>query len=245
MASYDIAIILLGAFAGGLANGLTGFGTGLTAIPIWLAAVSPVVAAQLAAAGGVAGQLQTLPAIWATIRWRDVAPYILAGLLGVPVGVALLPHVSIRAFKLGIGVILVVYCAFLLFNRGRLRITRSGTTSSVLIGFASGILGGIAGISGALPTIWAGLRDFDKETKRMLFQTFNLSILSAMLVASALGGLMGRDFLVAFAIALPGTMIGARLGHWLYQRLDARRFDAVVLALLLGSGLMLLWNNWR
>jgi hypothetical protein len=245
MMSFETLLILAGALAGGFVNGLTGFGTGLTAVPIWLLAVSPAIAAQLAAAGGVAGQLQTLPAIWHSIRWRDVAPYIVAGLVGVPIGVALLPSVSLRAFKLGVGAVLVAYCSFLLFDRGRLKITGGGAAANVAVGFVSGILGGLAGLSGALPTVWAGLRGFDKEAKRALFQTFNFSILAAMLIGTAISGVMTRDFLFAFAVALPGTIVGARLGHWVYARLDNRRFDAVVLSLLLCSGLMLLVSNWR
>jgi uncharacterized membrane protein YfcA len=48
-----LAVVLAGALAGGFANGLTGFGTGLTALPFWLQVVEPVIAAQLASACGV------------------------------------------------------------------------------------------------------------------------------------------------------------------------------------------------
>ena len=36
-----------GALIGGLLNGLTGFGTGLTALPLWLQVLEPAVAAKL------------------------------------------------------------------------------------------------------------------------------------------------------------------------------------------------------
>jgi uncharacterized membrane protein YfcA len=33
---HALAMLLIGALAGGFVNGLTGFGTGLTALPLWL-----------------------------------------------------------------------------------------------------------------------------------------------------------------------------------------------------------------
>jgi uncharacterized membrane protein YfcA len=42
---------------------------------------------------------------------------------------------------------------------------------------------------------------------------------------------------------LPGTIFGVRLGIMVYRRLDDRRFDRLVLVLLLGSGLSLILGN--
>ena len=77
-----LAFILAGALVGGFVNGLTGFGTGLTALPLWLQAVEPLVAAQLVSAASVVGHVATLPAIWRAIDWRRLAPMLVAGLLG-------------------------------------------------------------------------------------------------------------------------------------------------------------------
>jgi uncharacterized protein len=237
----DITLILAGALAGGFVNGLTGFGTALTAMPFWLQAVPPAIAAQLAAAGGAIGQLQTLPAIWHAIDWRRVAPFILAGLAGVPLGTWLLPHVSIRTFKLGVGIVLVAYCSLLLLTQRRFVVVGGGRLADVLVGLGGGFLRGLAGLSGPLPTIWASLKTWGRDEKRALFQTFNFAILSAMLAASAVAGLMTMELLRALLIALPGTIAGARFGGWVYKRLDVRRFDRLVLCVLMASGLALIW----
>ena len=65
----QIAVVLLGALAGGFVNGLTGFGTAITAMGLWLYAVSPPVAASLAIICSVISQIQTLPMIWRVIDW--------------------------------------------------------------------------------------------------------------------------------------------------------------------------------
>jgi uncharacterized protein len=241
--TFEIAVILLGAMAGGFVNGLTGFGTGMTAMPIWLWALSPVVAAQLAAAASVAGQLTTLRSIWPLIRVRAVAPYVIAGLLGMPIGVWLLPLIDPRTFKLGIGCLIVTYCIIMLFAAHRLRITSTSRTAEALVGFIGGIGGGIAGLSGTALVVWASSRNMAKDDKRALFQAFNLTILAAMLAASAVGGLIGWPFIRTVLISLPATLLAARLGHWVYARLNERRFDALVLVLLAISGVTLIAAN--
>jgi hypothetical protein len=67
-------LILVGGFAGGYVSGLTGFGTGLTALPFWLYAVHPVVAAPLVVICSIVAQIQTLPSIWHAINWRQPGP---------------------------------------------------------------------------------------------------------------------------------------------------------------------------
>lgn len=238
-----VAFVVAGALAGGFVNGLTGFGTALTALPLWLQAVEPVVAAQLASACSVTGHLTTLSAIWHAIDWRRIAPMVSAGLIGVPVGTWILPLISLQTFKLSVGAVLIVYCSFMLFAAGRVRLGAGGRGADTVVGFAGGVLGGIAGLSGVLPTMWAALKAWSKDERRVVFQAFNFLILTAMLAASAVQGLLGLRFLLAFACAVPGTLLGAWIGSRLYRRLDDRRFDRVILVVLLLSGAMLVWSN--
>jgi uncharacterized membrane protein YfcA len=238
-----LALILAGALAGGFVNGLTGFGTALTGLPIWLQAVEPAIAAQLASACSVLGHVSTFPAIWRAIDWRRLAPLIVAGLLGVPVGTLLLPFVHIGIFKLGVGLVLVGYCTFMLAAAGRVRLAAGGGGIEAAVGFAAGVLGGLAALSGVLVTVWASLKAWPKDQRRVFFQAFNFTVLTAMLVASAVSGLIGLRSLVALCVAAPGTFIGAWLGLRLYRRLDDLRFDRLVLAILLLSGLALIWSS--
>jgi len=239
-----LVLVLVGALAGGFVNGLTGFGTGLTALPLWLQAVEPLVAAQLVSAASVVGHLSSLPAIWRAIDWRRLAPMLLAGLIGVPIGGWLLPWISLPTFKLTIGVLLIAYCAFMLLAAGRVRLAAGGRSAEAMIGLGGGVLGGLAGLSGMLPTLWAALKGWPKDERRMFFQVYNMTVLTAMLLANLVQGRIGLRFAVVLGVALPGTLLGARLGAVVYRRLDDRRFDRVVLLLLLLSGVgLVLWSR--
>jgi hypothetical protein len=233
-------LVFAGALIGGFVSGLTGFGTGLTALPFWLAAVTPQFATPLVVTCSLVAQIQTLPAIWHTIDFGRVRPLVIGGLAGVPFGTLLLPYVPVGAFKTGVGVLLIVYCSFLLLGQLSFKLTWGGRIADGAIGLGGGILGGLAGLSGPLPVMWAGLRGWGKDAKRGVFQTYNLSILTFALVSQSVAGLMTAEFGRLFLIALPGTIIGAFLGRRLYSRLSDRRFDTIILVLLMISGISLL-----
>ena len=107
------------------------------------------------------------------------------------------------------------------------------------LGFVCGILGGLAGLSGALLTVWATLRAWPKEAMRGVFTGFNLSIALVSFGAHLATGLVTPAVLEAAALALPGTLAGAWLGARAYGRLSDARFRQVVLVLMGISGAVL------
>ena len=233
-------LVLTGAFMGGYVSGLTGFGTGLTALPFWLSVVNPVVAAPLVVICSIVAQIQTLPAIWHAINWRQATPFILGGLIGVPIGTVLLTLVSPHLFKLFIGIFLILYCGSMLARGAVPTLYWGGRSADGAIGFGGGVLGGLAGLSGALPTIWIGLRGWGKDARRGVFQAFNLSILSFALLSQSLGGIVDMELGRLALIALPGTVTGAWLGRKTYNCLGDDRFNQIVLVLLLLSGISII-----
>lgn len=243
---FEIAVLTLGAVLGGFVNGLTGFGTALTAMPIWLQVMAPAPAAALGAASGVVGQLRTLRLIWGSIDWRVVGPFVVAGLIGVPIGTMALPLIEPRAFKLGVGVVLMAYCTFVLLS-GRVRVLSLSPglerLGDVLVGLAAGIMSGLAALSGPLTIVWATFKPWSRDQKRALFQGYNTVILAATLASSLLAGLLPGWFWTMALITLPGTLVGVGIGVALYRRLDDRRFDRLVLGVLLAMGVSLMVTN--
>jgi uncharacterized membrane protein YfcA len=239
----DTLLIVAGSFVGGFVNGLTGFGTALTAMPCFLLAVSPATAAMLAAALSVAGHVQTLPAIWRYINWPRALPLIGGGLIGLPCGTLMLPQVSVPLFKLFVGLVLIGYCSFMLLGGARLKVSGTGRRSDVAIGVGGGVMAGLSALSGPLPIIWASLQGWSKDERRGVFQAYNFMVLAAMLAASTVAGLMTSEFARALAWGLPGAVSGTFIGVRVYRRLDDRRFDRLVLALLLVAGIALVVSS--
>ncbi len=243
MGSQQIAFVFAGALAGGIVNGLTGFGTALTAMGLWLYALPPTVAASLAILCSVVSQLQTLHLIWAKIRWDRVLPFALPGIVGVPIGTLLLPHIDPQWFKRGVGAFLILYSAYVLLFRVRLQSAWGGRAADGMVGFGGGVLGGLTGLSGALPVVWTDVRGWSKEQRRGVLQTFNILILSLALASHALSGFLNRQVALSAAIAFPAAIGGAWLGGYIYGRLADRGYQRAVMALLLLSGLGLIWAS--
>lgn len=243
MGYEQIVLVLAGAFAGGIVNGLTGFGTALTAMGLWLYAIPPTVAASLAIICSSVSQLQTLHLIWRTVRWRRVLTFVLPGVLGVPIGTFLLPHIDPRLFKMGVGIFLVAYSSYVLARKIHLNSDWGGSAANGVIGFGGGVLGGIAGLSGVFPIVWTDIRGWGKEERRSVVQSFNFAILWLALASHAISGLLTWQVLIQAAVALPGTIGGAWIGAFIYRRLADHGYQRVVMMMLLISGGVLIWAS--
>jgi uncharacterized protein len=242
LTANQIILILGGALAGGLVNGLTGFGTALTALGIWLFAMPPAVASTLVILSSVVSQLQTLPMIWRTILWKRVVVFVAPGILGVPIGTWLLPHIDPRIFKIGVGLFLLAYSAYALARRTETKTAWGGYLADGVIGFLGGILGGLAGVSGAPPVIWTDIRGWTKDQRRAVLQIFNTAILSFALVLHAVAGMVTGQVIVAAMIALPGTIAGVSIGAIIYRRLADHSYQRIIMMLLMISGAILIWS---
>lgn len=240
---FSTMMILLGGLAGGFVTGLAGFGTGLTALVFWLFVLSPSTASTLVVVCSVTAQSLTLHKIWPSIEWRRVLPFVLPGLVGVPLGVLLLTKIDIQLFKLCVGAILIIYTAQGLFMKSGLTIRWGGRIADGVIGFGGGVLGGLAGLSGPLPTMWANLRDWTKDQKRSVIQVFNLTILVVALFSHAAGGLITDSLVSAALIALPGAGIGAWVGYMAFVRMNDTQFAKLILGLLGLSGVFLIASS--
>jgi uncharacterized membrane protein YfcA len=243
MTTISYALVLLGALTGGFVSGLVGFGTAMMALGIWLYVLPPALAVPLVLICSVVAQTSTMPALWRSFDLTLVWPFLIGGLAGVPLGVLLIAHADPNVFKLSIGVLLLVFPVALYLQRKPMAFTFGGRVADAAIGFAGGILGGLAGLSGALPTLWASVRGWGKDERRGVFQTFNWTVLFTAFCLQAGMGLVRLDVIWLAVIAFPATITGAWLGARTYRALSDRNFRDLVLALLFLSGVGLVWSS--
>ena len=233
-----LAVLWLGAFTGGFASGATGFAFGIVASAIWLHVLNPLHVTILIVSGGFAIQTGTIWPLRYDINPHRLAPFAIAGLLGIPVGVWLLVRVDSHALKIALGIFLAVYGVYALATPRLPRITRGGRIADSAIGFFGGVLGGIGGYSGVLPAIWCQLRGWSKEISRSVYQPF---IVMAHIATLTLIGVVAldRSGIVLFLLALPALAAGAFIGWRVYGKLDEVRFRQAFAVLLVVSGLIL------
>ena len=244
MSTLAFVLLILGALAGGFVSGLAGFGTALMALGIWLYVLPPSVAVPLVLICSIIAQTSTMPSFWRSIDFKLVWPFLIGGLAGVPLGTLLIAYADPHGFKLSFGVLLLVFPTALYFNRTPIAPNFGGRAADGMVGFAGGILGGLAGLSGPIPILWANLRGWGKDERRGVFQTFNWTVLSAALCLQAGTGLITQEVVWLALLALPATLFGAWLGARTYHALSDRNFRDVVLSLLFLSGAGLVWSSF-
>src|SRR6266568_9503639 len=94
-----VIYVILGACAAGFVQGLSGFAFGLIAMAFWVSSVPPQLAAPMVVFGSLVGQILALGSLRRGFSLRRALPFILGGVLGVPAGAALLPHIDQTVFK--------------------------------------------------------------------------------------------------------------------------------------------------
>lgn len=236
-------VVALGAVVAGFVQGLSGFAFGLVAMSFWAWALEPRLAATLAVFGALVGQVLAALTVRRGFDLKLLLPFVLGGLLGIPLGVALLPHLDMDRFKAVLGALLIVWCPAMLLAKNLPKITVGGRTADAAVGMAGGVLGGIGGFTGTLPTLWCTLRGFEKDTQRAIIQNFNLSMLLVTMGVYLARGVVTRDMLPLFAIVAPAMLVPTLLGAKLYIGISEARFRQIVLSLLTVSGLALLASS--
>lgn len=235
--------IVTGTALAAFVQGMSGFGFALVALSIWSWTVPLELAAPMSVFGSLVGMLVTMPLLWRGVDLKRVLPMVAGGLAGVPIGVVLLGFMDPAMLRFGLGVLLVVYCPLMLLLSPELRLAWGGRKADIAAGWLGGLMGGIAGLSGPVPTLWTTLRGWDKDVQRGLLQGFNTSMHVATLTVYALSGKLIAEVWYPFALMVPAVLLPSLAGVLIFRRLSRRVFRRLVLIGLFASGLALLWGS--
>jgi len=238
--SYEtIGFIWLGTLLGGIAAGGTGFAFGLVASAIWLRRIDPLQSGILIAGCGLLLHLTTIWRQRQHVEPARIWPFVVGGLVGVPIGVHFLAYTDAAMLKILLAVFLIVFGTYALLAPKLRTITGGGRPADVSIGFLGGILGGLGGYSGVLPTIWMQLRGWPKEMARAVYQPYVI-VMQAVTLAGILCVALDRADLRLLIVILPPLFLGTWIGWKLYGKLDDRRFRQAIAVLLIASGVTLI-----
>lgn len=232
----ELWLLAGGAALAGLVQGISGFAFAMVAMSVWVWGVEPRLAAAMAVSGGLLGQCVQLFTVKRAPRWSLLLPFVFGGLVGVPLGVWALPRLDAAVFKLTLGLFLVLCCPAMLFADRLPRIALGGRWADGMVGLLGGVMGGIAGFSGVLPSLWVTLRGWDKDMQRGVIQNFSLAALAVTFVAYVLSGAVTPDMAPKFAVVAPAMLLPSLLGARIYHGMSPLAFRRVVLLLLTAAG---------
>ena len=236
-------IIILGAVVAGFVQGLSGFTFGLVATSIWIWVVEPQLLASMVVFGALTGQILAVFSVRRGFSWRLLWPYLAGGLIGIPLGVAILPRLDVDLFKVLLGTLLAIWCPIMLFSARLPPIRIGGAPMNAVIGLFGGVMSGTGGYSGVIPTLWCALRRYEKDSQRAIIQNFNLATLAVTMATYVATGITTARMLPTFAIILPAMLVPTLIGTRVYIGISETTFRQIILVLLTISGVVMLGTS--
>ena len=235
-----LLVIVLGAALAGFVQGLSGSNFGLVAMAVWAWALEPTLTGPLVVCGSLVGQVLAAGTLRRGLKREHLLPMLLGGLAGVPLGVLLLHAIDPLLFRLLVGCLLALWCPLMLFASDLPHLRRGGRLADAGAGVVGGLMGGLGGLTGPAPALWAVLKGWDRDTQRSVIQGFNLgmqllTMLTYLVSGTVTAEALGLFPLVALTVLLP-TLAGVRM----YRRFSDVAFRKVVLGLLAIAGVLLI-----
>lgn len=242
MTFETVFYLILGAAAGGFINGLAGTGTALFALGFYLVVLPPVTSVAIVALMSVLAGLQGLWIVRADIlaQPRRLLRFLVPGLIGVPLGLALLNQIDAGTLRIGVAAFLILYGGYFGFRATLPAFERRTPWLDSGVGLTGGILGGAAAVSGAIPAMWLSLRPWTKSETRAVLQPFNVVILSTTIFLLFLKDAYDGTAVKALLVTVPCGLIAAQIGIIVFRRLSDTGFRRllILLTLLVGLGVM-------
>jgi len=232
-----VVLVSLGAVSAGFINGFAGFGTALVASGFWFLVLPAQVVPPLIILAALAGQLVGLWKLAGRMQFRASIYLVSGGILGVPLGAALLHVLAPDVVKTLVGAFLLVYAAVQLKGLpASIAVTAKDGFADRCVGFVAGVLGGFAGLSGVLPLVWLQLKRLSPAEQRARYQPFNLLILVLAAAAMLVLGKFDAEVMGFAALAIPFSLLGAVVGANMFLAVSDAVFQRAVLLLLMVSG---------
>lgn len=232
-------VLLVALFLGCFVSGLAGFAMGIIVSAVWLHFLEPIQCATLVVGYGLITQGYGVWKLRHAFSWRKVAPFVVGGIVGVPIGTYLLAQSNPSHMRVGIAVLVVAYSLYGL-AKPSIKIANSTSPGDAGIGFVNGLVAGLTGLIGIVITIWCQLRGWTKDVQRAVFQP--VMLLASVTASFSLGvaGAITAETLKLFLLGLPFALAGTWLGLRLYGRINELVFRRIVLITLLLSGVSLI-----
>jgi uncharacterized membrane protein YfcA len=174
------------------------------------------------------------------VAWREVGPILVAAVPGAVCGVLILRALPKSALQIAVGV--AVIGAAILRARARREetvATEGDPRARVALGFATGALSTSAGVNGPPMALWFAHRGLGPaQIRDSLSAAFlALGLIAAVVLAPVLAA--ADDVEIdwgALAAALVCVVAGHAVGRRAFARLDAARYEPLLLAIVVAAG---------
>jgi len=239
--------LLLATFFASLVQSATGFGFALIAVPFFLIVLNSSDAIQVV----IIITLITSIIHWLLIRKEttlDLLRWLFVGCtLGFPAGVLIYLQLELDALKMLIAVLIIlisIHNGWQMFrNHGATHVPDSQEAKPLVltvVGLTSGMMASSMAMPGPPLMLYLSSTALDKnQIRATMFAFFTFSYAGALIMQSIFVG-VGRQSWEMSAMLTPVAILGLIVGQFLSKRISETYFKALVLAILLLTGSVML-----
>lgn len=223
---------------GCLVQGVTGLGMALVAVPLLFYVLPAEAVPPTSVLICTLLNLTFFCRLRANVAWKLLLPLLIGAAAGVLPGVLLLKWVPASSFKAAAGVTIAALGCLLGFG---VHCPVESPWLRGAVGFVAGVLNGALSTSGPMVAAFLSAGNVRKDVFRASMAAFFL--LTNVATAAVMGwqGLLTRTVLFAAAAAAPVVLAAAFAGLWLAKRVPEGSFRKYVIAVVVFSGLSLIF----
>ncbi len=220
---------------GGFANGITGFGASMVAMPFVLWGMDITTAVPACSLMVLVVSLEQFWRYHDFIDWKRIIPILLGALPGAWAGALALQYLPSEYLKGGLGVFLVGYSLWGLLGSGSSSLIISKYWGA-LAGFFATTFGTAFSFNGPPLAVYATMTGWDKLTTKAGL-SFCFVITSGIMIGSQmLAGLHGTPTLFAMLAGIPCSIIGAYFGFKVTRTMSDATYRRLLFLFIAGIG---------
>ncbi len=232
---YVVAVIVLAT----LVRSAFGFGEALVAVPLLALRLPVTTAAPLAVLVSITIAAVVVAQDWRHVHFRSASWLVLATVMGIPVGLALLRSGDQRGVKLTLAAIIILFSVYALLVRRPPELRSDSRAWLLACGFTAGVLGGAYGMNGPPLAIYGGMRRWSAQHFRATLQAYFLPASILGMAGYWIAGLWVREVTRYYLWSVPFMVPAIWLGRAANRRMGGGAFLKYVYVGLLVTGAVL------
>jgi len=227
-------------FFAAFTQGVAGFGSALTALPLLAIFLDIKTAIPLVGLFSLSVTTLLLVQLLKYLEWKRIYALTLGAIPGIPVGVFFLKRLDKDTIQWALGVFLIIYSIYSLSYK----LSKNGIREAwaYFYGFLGGCLGGALSTPGPPVVIYTSLQSWSKDGIKATLQGFLLISYVTAVFAQAVSGATTVAVLRFYVICLPALTLGTYGGSYFYGKISEEWYRRIMLILLTFLGGFMLYR---
>ncbi|MBA1353146.1 sulfite exporter TauE/SafE family protein [Staphylococcus cohnii] len=240
-----LVYILIAIFLGGLVRTYFGFGEALVSMPLLtLIGLNLHTSISLVGLAGLMVASLNIFLDYRNIKIKVLLLMLLGSLLGVPIGILILQHITTSYIQLMLGLFLILYGVYafgkITFFKNRYNIILKSNIWASLTGMISGILGSLYNSHGVPVVIYGTMSPWHIKDFRSTVQAHFLITAIFVVIGQASGGIWTGQTVSLFLLSIPCLIISVIIGKYLINHTTYHNFEKWIYLFITILGFLLL-----